>query len=290
MTYDMIELTRQVQSAHWGWTIGFFLWFVGLGGMSLFINAWLKSRSLFWVATASVWLGTLLVLSHLSRLLNLPIAGFTALMEGSFNFGSWMFVGICILAVTCVWTGVQGLLIVKRSACPLVEARWSFCVGATLGVLATVYSGFLLTQAVGVPFWTTAVLPALWLVSGLACALSAAEGLALLGRLDSTTRGWTQHAERSVHLVEALLLFALVSVAFSGTPGAVASAHALISGSEASLFWGGAVVLGILLPLGLETLRSKWALGLGAIATIFGALFLRTSVLLVGTFDPTWLG
>lgn len=32
---------------------------------------------------------------------------------------------------------------------------------AVLGVAATAYSGFLLTQAVGVPLWNTAIIPVL---------------------------------------------------------------------------------------------------------------------------------
>ena len=38
MTYEMIDLTRQAATSHWGWTIAFFLWFVGLAGMGLFLN------------------------------------------------------------------------------------------------------------------------------------------------------------------------------------------------------------------------------------------------------------
>ena len=52
MIYENIELTRQVATAHWGWTIAFFLWFVGLGGMTLVLNAFAKSRHLFFAATA----------------------------------------------------------------------------------------------------------------------------------------------------------------------------------------------------------------------------------------------
>ena len=74
MTYEFVELTSQAAMAHWGWTIAFFLWFVGLAGMSLFLNWWLRSKRVFYVATADAIVGTLLVVSHLARMLNLPMA------------------------------------------------------------------------------------------------------------------------------------------------------------------------------------------------------------------------
>ena len=107
MTYEYMELTRQVATSHWGWTIAFFLWFVGLSGMSLTVNYWLKSRRLHYLSTAAALAGTLHVVSHLARMLNLPMAAINALVEWKFNFTSWMFIGICILAVLCVVTILQ---------------------------------------------------------------------------------------------------------------------------------------------------------------------------------------
>ena len=39
---DTTLFTAQIEVAHWGWTIAFFLWFVGLSGMGLFVNYWLR--------------------------------------------------------------------------------------------------------------------------------------------------------------------------------------------------------------------------------------------------------
>ena len=61
---------------------------------------------------------------------------------------------------------------------------------AVLGVAATAYSGFLLTQAVGVPLWTTAAIPVLWIFSGLACAVGLIEILAAAGKLDAESPRW----------------------------------------------------------------------------------------------------
>ena len=104
MTYEFVELTSQAATAHWGWTIAFFLWFVGLAGMSLFLNWWLRSKRVFYVATAAAIVGTLLVVSHLARMLNLPMAAINALIEWKFNFGSWMMIGMVLLTLQCCAT------------------------------------------------------------------------------------------------------------------------------------------------------------------------------------------
>ena len=286
MTYEFVELTSQAATAHWGWTIAFFLWFVGLAGMSLFLNWWLRSKRVFYVATAAAIVGTLLVVSHLARMLNLPMAAINALIEWKFNFGSWMFIGICILAVLCVLTLIQSWGMWKN-------ARWADSCGllmidAILGVAATAYSGFLLTQAVGVPLWTTAVLPVLWIFSGLACAVGLAEILASTGKLETGHPHWLGSAANGVHIGEAFVIFAFVQVALAGTPGAVAGAESLLSGDSAGLFLGGAVGVGILIPflIGLFMKSSKGMVALGGVCALCGALALRAAVLFAGYFDP----
>lgn len=286
-------LTAQAATSHWAWTIAFFLWFVGLSGMSLFLNVWLKSKRVFYVATGAAVIGTLLVLSHLGRLLNLPVAAFNALTNWSFNFSSWMFIGICILAVLCIVTLLQSLALWQGSKkgreCPWATSGYMTVFDAVLGVAATAYSGFLLTQAVGVPLWTTAILPILWIFSGLACAVGLAEVLGAMDKLETGHPAWLAKTADGVHLGEALVLFAFVQVAFFGTPGAVAGAESLISGSTSMLFWGGAVGLGIVLPLivSLAGIKARGAVILAGLCALVGALALRAAVLFAGYFDPT---
>ena len=84
------------------------------------------------------------------------------------------------------------------------------------------------------------------------------------------------------------MLFAFVSVAFSGTPASVAGASSLVSGDNAALFWSGAVGIGIIVPI-LVSWFCRGSKQMGAIAglcAILGALALRASVLFAGAFDP----
>ena len=115
-----------------------------------------------------------------------------------------MFIGICILAVLCVVTVLQVWLMTKGSALGMRCGLLAF--DAVLGVAATAYSGFLLTQAVGVPLWTTAAIPVLWIFSGLACAVGLIEILAAAGKLDAESPRWLHAAGWAVHGGEAFVL------------------------------------------------------------------------------------
>ena len=136
MTADI--LTNQAAASHWAWTIALFLWLVGLSGMALFLNLWLKSRRVFYTATAAAVLGTLLVLSHLGRLLNLPAAAWHALTNWSLNFSSWMFIGICILSVLCIVTILQSAALWRGAKagkdCPWATSSGMAWFDAVLGV------------------------------------------------------------------------------------------------------------------------------------------------------------
>lgn len=290
MTYEFFELTAQTATAHWAWTIAFFLWFIGLAGMGLFLNAWVRSKTVFYISTAASIVGTLLVVSHLARMLNLPFAAFNALVEWKFNFTSWMFIGICLLAVMCVETVIVSWMLSRSGGEKLLESAGLRWFNAVLGVAATAYSGFLLTQAAGIPLWNTAVLPVLWIFSGLACAVGTVELLAASGRLDRAKLSWLPTTANCVHIGEAFVIFAFVQVALSGTPGAAASAHSLLTGSNAAMFWGGALLLGIAVPLLAGFVKSRTAALAGGACAIAGALFLRACVLFAGYFDPTFIG
>ena len=110
---DFTSLHSQLQLAHWGWTIAIFLWLVGLSGMGFFLNYWVRQKNFVYVLTVSALIGTALVVSHLSRMLNLPLAAFNGLMDFSFNFQSWMFIGICLLSVLCICSVFYSIIAAK---------------------------------------------------------------------------------------------------------------------------------------------------------------------------------
>ena len=75
---EYTNLMPQIQSANWGWSSAFFLWFVGLSGMGMFLNNWVREKALVYLCTIASFLGTILVVLHLARLTNLPMAAVSA--------------------------------------------------------------------------------------------------------------------------------------------------------------------------------------------------------------------
>lgn len=293
---DINDFTAQVQVAHWGWTIALFLWLVGLSGMGMFLNYWIREKTWVLICTVAGWLGTFLVISHLARLTNLPIAVINTLLDFSFNFSSWMFIGICLLIVQCSFTlfytlVLFGVVFKNETFKTLVLGNAFNRLMAVVGVAATIYSGFLLTQAVGVTLWNTALLPLLWIMSGMACSIGAIELLMIAGRLPREKVFWSRRTALWVEAVELFTIFAFVHVALSSTSAAArAGADAMLSGPTSSMFWFGVVIFGSVIPLGLNLLtRSHKALAVSAVLGIVGALLLRATVLFSGYYEPILL-
>ena len=167
---DLSTLTPQLQVTHWGWTIALFLWFIGLSGMGFFINYWVRQKNFVYALTFCGIAGLALVTSHLGRLSNLPFVIFYALRDFSFNFQSWMMIGIVVLSLLSVGSVFYSMIcagiIFKGSKWQkLAQSNGFNAVFSVLGVCSTIYSGFLLTQAVGVSLWNSSLIPVLWIMS-----------------------------------------------------------------------------------------------------------------------------
>ncbi len=287
---EFTNLMPQIQSANWGWSIAFFLWFVGLSGMGMFLNNWVREKALVYVCTAASFLGTLLVVSHLARLTNLPMAAINSLLAGSLNFGSWMLIGMCLLSIQCIGTLFYSLALagVFPGFKKLVLGSSYNHMMAVAGVAVTIYSGFLLTQAVGVTLWNTALIPLLWIMSGMASSISSIEILMVSGKLPKEKVFWSRRTALWVEVAELFTIFAFVHVALSSTSAAArVGAEALIGGPWSTMFWAGVVVFGSIVPLSINLVtRNHAALVVSAVLGLAGALMLRASVLFAGYYEP----
>ncbi len=287
---EFTNLMPQVQSANWGWSIAFFLWFIGLSGMGMFLNNWVREKALVYVCTFASIAGTLLVVSHLARLTNLPMAAINSLLAGSLNFGSWMLIGMMLLSVQCIFTIIYSLALagVFPGLKQMVLGNFYNHFMSVVGVAVTIYSGFLLTQAVGVTLWNTALIPLLWIMSGMASSISSIELLMITGKLPKEKVFWSRRTALWTEVAELFTIFAFVHVALSSTSAAArVGAEALISGPGSMMFWLGVVICGSIVPLGLYFFtRSHAALAVGAVLGLAGALMLRASVLFAGYYEP----
>ena len=288
-----LSLTPQLAAAHWGWTIAFFLWFIGLSGMLMALFYFVRDKRIALVSFIASILGCVFVLSHLARLTNLPFAAFNALISGSLNFGSWMLIGICLLSILCIASVFYsficaGIFFKGEKWQAMAQSDWFNGIFALLGVCCTIYSGFLLTQAVGISLWNTALIPLLWIMSGMASSIGCIELLMIFKLINPDTVRWSRRTAFWVEIAELFTIFAFVHVALgSALTGARAGAESLISGPQSTMFWFGVIIFGSVIPLLLNLLtRSHKILACSAVLGIIGALLLRASILFAGYYDP----
>ncbi|MEM0223357.1 MAG: NrfD/PsrC family molybdoenzyme membrane anchor subunit [Thermofilum sp.] len=283
------------------WLIGPFLWFAGIAGMGSVAYSLLrlfkieeKLKELSLVIFASVVLGLVFVIADLSRPANMPAAILSSLAQGIFIAKlteSWMTLGITLLFLLLI---LSFLLTLRHAAVPalakLTDAKWYLVLLALIGFLVTVYSGFLISSAPGIPFWNTALIPVLWVLSASICAIAV---LKILVHSEHVSRFLTR-AGLGLDIGELLALVALLNVPlYAGPEAARASAAALLVGPLAPAFWLGVVLVGVLAPMALGFLlmrKEDRKLGVAAASLyLVGALLLRVLVIQAGIFEPLHL-
>lgn len=280
------------------WTpllIGPFLWLAGLAGMGSVAYVLLRQarvddlKAFSWVLFVSIVVATVFVVADLSRPWNLVNALTMSFLTGQYGlFRSWMAVGIVLLSVAALLLFLVALrhTINIKILNVVVDAGWFDVLLAAVGLLVTIYSGFLIAAAPGVPFWNTPLLPVLWLLSASVCALALTE--LMIHRNDVTK--FTVRANIALEIAELIAVLALVNLAIYGVSTAArASGWALVYGPLAPAFWGGVVAVGILIPLAIELVswrrEIKPLLTVVAILALIGALILRIIVIQAGVFE-----
>ena len=150
----------------------------------------------------------------------------------------------------------------------------------------TIYSGFVVSYVSAIKFWNSAIIPILFVISGIL------GGLAILLVL-SLGDNYAQIALLQNILRVALVVYVLViaiylwSTAYAGSV-AKSSVIWIVRGSIAPVFWVGVVSMGVIIPLAI--LFSTWissALIIIAVAgVILGTLALRYVILKAGIYSP----
>lgn len=297
---NVADLTLQADVAHWSWTIALFLWFVGIAGMGSVAYYFSRKAPLAFTIMGSLIVGLLLVVSHLTRWWNLPFTIFYAIMEFSFNFQSWMFWGFVILSVHLAFSAVVVLANISylqrfwflRWAGVLNQSNIFLGLFAAAGFAATVYSGFLISTAAGVPLWNTALIPVLWVISASVATVAVIELFYVFGWSDEREAAFGLRLGMGLDVMKLLAVLAFIHISLTvGAMGAQIGAERMFSGDLALMTWGGVIGIGIILPLliGAFTLmfgKKKPLLLVSAVAALAGVLFLRAAVLLAGVWEP----
>ena len=159
--------------------------------------------------------------------------------------------------------------------------------------LTVIYGGFAMNSVNGIPLWNTALLPVLYVVSGLwggaevTLGISLGSGGMVVGR---AIEEWIR-----ILLIGYLLLIPvyLMSVRYTSATGQV-SVNYMLQGKWSSLFWIAVVILGMVIPLaavinsivaGLEGISMTF-LYAAIFSGLIGDLAMRYLILRCGVYGP----
>lgn len=298
----------------WGGFIIWYLFLAGVGAGAYFISALadylgkkdrVMTKTGIFLGAPLVAIGSLLLMADLGRperfLYVFFNPGSSMLSIGAIIITMFIIVGFIHIAFLII-PGLKGKL--TRRAELSLQA-----VGIFLALVTAAYTGILLGVLQAIPFWNTPILPVLFLFS----ALSTGIGVVILSnaiyRRILVKIAATEEAEirESFHLMgksdmifisaEFLTLFFLFTIMFNSPVGGAESASFLLTGGYALIFWIGVVLVGLLVPLALESvieskknrisLSAMSSVGmLSGICLLIGGLLLRYAVVAAGATAP----
>lgn len=288
----------------WGWPIAAYLFLAGVaaGAYLSAFYAWsrrggdnLVSRSGILLAAPCLGVSILFLFYDIGK----PLQFMNAFLR---PHSSMISVGTWVLTIFFIISAVQWVKCVQARRAGLRERDSVWFAGFIFAVLTAFYTGVLLWEKGGVPFWNTPLLPVLFLVSALSTGIGAILiGVLVFARPKAETGGdpETLHSlcKAVLWLVgfEALLLLLyLLVMGQSQHLAAAASVRMLLGGSLAPAFWLLVVVVGLAVPFYLEwNLHRKQPGRLSSVVVsgtvagaclLIGGLALRYLILAVGVF------
>jgi len=192
-------------------------------------------------------------------------------MLGTLKFWDPMSIGAWMLGVFGFFAFVSSALSLAGGEGAVRLRRRASLVGSIAGFFLAAYTGVLVSNS-ALPFWSdTRLMGALFLASGASTGMAAISLLLFLSG-EGAGEGFRKikRADRFAMIFELVVLAALLALLGS-------AAAPITTGRLAPLFWGGLVVLGLLIPLTLDLIGSK-VKAMGAVAAalvLIGGFILR---------------
>src|SRR4030042_351237 len=279
----MINYTRQTE---WIERRGLFLWIAfyagGLGGglylVSLYFNS-LWGMFISWLIIAVLKGGTHLI--YLGK----PLRFWRIILHPQ---TSWLARGFIFVMLLIGFGAIQLILTwqLPGSAAEIVFK-------ALTGIMAfavAIYTGFVLKNVKGVPFWNSALLPLLFIL----CGILGGFGLSVVIALNGGGINLAGAETGSQWLLAANILLIIIYLWQASIREAVGKQSVLeqIRGHSAPIFWVGVVLLGIIIPLAITIVSliagevSSALLIAGVVCEVIGGLALRYCVLKAGAYKP----
>ena len=279
----MISYTRQTE---WIDRRGIFLWIAfyagGLGGglylVSLFFNS-LWGMFISWLIIAVIKGGTHLI--YLGK----PLRFWRIVSHPQ---TSWLARGFIFVVL---FVGLGGIQLLLSLWLPGSAAEITF--KALAGIVAfcvAVYTGIILKNVKGVPFWNSALLPVLFVLCGILGGFGLSVVIALNG--GDVNLSAAETGSRWLLIANALLIIIYLWQASRRESVGKQSVLEQLHGHNAPVFWTGIVLLGIVIPLAIALTSliageiSSIILIAGVACEIIGGLTLRYCILKAGAYKP----
>ena len=260
------------QGIAWPWPIAVYLFLAGISGgavaVALMLNRYrnqvaentpvLKAATL--VGFVTIVLGMICLVADLTN----PLVFWRILIY--YNLTSVMSLGVIALLFYIPLVFVLVLVAFRKEVKGCGALAWlDGIIGAfdgirgalqwivlILAITICAYTGFLISALIRFPLINTAVLPALFIASGLSAGAAAAKLVAVgcFGEEEHSADMKLLHgAEWPIMAAEALCIFMIAVSLISGNAAAQAAVEAFVSGTWSTVFWVGVVGVGFVLPV-----------------------------------------
>jgi formate-dependent nitrite reductase membrane component NrfD len=286
------KVNGQLQT-EWNWLIAIYLFLGGVGAGAYTIAAingfvgdslHLSTTIGLWISFPAVAIGSLALMADLGQPAKAVYAG---MKPGT----SWIARGFWIISIFMVLSFIHFLLhqFGDAEGTGLVKVLSGVTIVFAVGTMA--YTGILLGASKGMPFWTTGIVPVVFVISALVTGhFTIMLGVALVGEAAEIAGEMkTMAAEAAVFVVVEVLAIAFFLEAAFKRPDSRESAERLLA---KRYFVVGYFVLGLAVPLALMLTVYLSSAGtaiaaVGALLGLIGGLILRQGVLVCGAL-PTW--
>ncbi|UCC29311.1 MAG: polysulfide reductase NrfD [Phycisphaerales bacterium] len=276
----------------WGWLVAAYLFLAGLGGGAYVTGVAADIVGEDWAAVSRIGVSLgfpCVLIGCVFLLLDLgsPANFWRAAMRPN---TSWIARGTIVISVFMIVGAIHiawWLWPFNALADAVGTRRVIGVIGVVFAFGTMIYTGILLAAARPIAFWSTAMLPLLFLVSALSTGMMAVILLALLaGESHSGPVALLARIDVALIILEIFVL-AFYLQATHRVAESRASAELVLRGSVAPLFWWGVALLGLIAPLVLDVFNFAM---LASICGIIGGLCLRQVVLSGGIHAPLRAG
>jgi len=290
----------------WGWEVPVYLFIGGMvAGATILLALYelrfkekptsLSAQLVPWLLLPLMGIGLLALLvdleypTHVYRF-------FLAFQPASpMSWGGWL-----VLTVNAVWVamGLGSLSattqdwVLARSGPVAGVLRWAFDMGEAyrkpilwtalaFGVGVGIYTGLLLGTLVARPPWNTAILPPLFLTSG----ISSGAALMLLMPLSDKEQHTFVRWDAAAMAIELVLIVVMVISFVTGSAADQAAGHVFLGGHHMPAFWAIVVGGGLIVPLllaGFEIAKNRPLTRLSPVLVLIGGFTLRWIIVVAG--------